>query len=85
MTDTQAMLQQQDVYNLWFILAVIACGVVIYEGFKKSAKQGIINSSVVCAILALYVTVPGARTAIAIVFMGGVVFEVLRKVKDFSF
>jgi hypothetical protein len=85
MTETQAYLQQQDVYHLFIIFAVLACVIPIYEGFKKSTARGLINTSIVGGILSFYYLVPEARFYITVVFMVWVMAGILVGTKQTLF
>ena len=82
MTETQAMLQQQDVNAMWLIFAVLACILPIYYGFKKNVKSGMLNTSIVSGALFLYFTVPAAKTIITIGFILFILVGLVQGIKE---
>ena len=61
--------QQDEISTLWAIFAIIACWTAISAGFKKSRRQGIINTSIVAGVLYLYFTVPVINTVLTMGFV----------------
>ncbi len=85
MTESQMILEQQDVGLLFTIFAILACILPIYGGFKKSQAQGIINMSIVAAVLFLYFNIPTARSIITIIFVSVVIIGVVVQAKQSLF
>lgn len=75
--NTQESLQHQDVNNLLTIFAIMACILPIYYGFKKSKRQGIINSGIVSLVLYGYFTIPVIRTIVLVLFVAYIVYGVI--------
>jgi len=78
----RAMEQMNEVQSLWIVFAIMACGLIIYRGFKKNTSSGVINSAVVGGILYLYIAVPGAQSIIAALFAVFIIFGAISFLRE---
>ena len=81
----QDQLQAQDVSNMWNILVLLAIILPIYYGFKKSKRQGVMNTGLVGAVLFLYIFIPAAREMILFLFIIIIIINLTIHIKEVVF